>query len=377
MGLTEEQLDESQVYRGPDYEAGLFQRARCWSDLAPWLKLFAVLRLAASPVYVVTAMVGLIGSLLIFYFAGDFSQATSSALPPGQMAITLSSPELTSAWPLPSASLPSLAQVLASIGMQQASLARWLVVIICLLIVWVPQLLILMRAGAVQTASGQLPDPGACVAIMKHRLLDAYAVFAVPLLILIPLGGTGWLIATIGGWFGVAWISTITGWIAGSIAIMVGIVGFGALIAFPISLAAMVCEANIDAFDGCSRGFEYAFRRPIQLILYFLLCAGILYLIGFLLGGIQLVATHWAVWSIGSAESDTKLLAAALNVIKLVGAAWYVTLAAGLTGGVYLLLRRDASEQHLEEIWDGPETTLQSDQTGTASEPELPPEAYE
>lgn len=378
--MTEEHLDEEQVYKGPNYEAGMLQRARCWSDLAPWLKLFSVLRLAASPVYVATAMVGLIGSLLIFSFAGDFSHPPMTQAPPSPTAITHPLATAAASWPQPMATLLGSQPFLPRIGMQNATFSRWLVVILCLLIVWVPQLLILMRAGAVQTASGQLPEPSRCVAIMKHRLLGAYTVFVVPLLILIPLAAAGWLLATIGGWCGVAWISTLTGWAAGALAVILGVIGFGALVAIPISLAAMVCEANIDAFDGCSRGFEYVFRRPIHLILYSALCAAILYLIGFLLGGIQLVASHWVIWSIGSTGSDGKLLAAAMDVIKLVMAAWYVTLSAGLTGGVYLLLRRDTSEQHLEEIWDGPERTNTSDDAGAASDPalpELPPEAYE
>ena len=132
----------------------------------------------------------------------------------------------------------------------------------------------------------------------------------------------------------------------------------------------MVCESDPDPIDSLSRGYEYLFRRPMQLIWYGVVSVILCVVAGRMIDGVGLM-TLLIIRSIALAFSpDATLIGAATATLALLMFSWKSSLALALLGGSYLLLRRDANGQDVEDFW-------QPVQAAEESLPQLPPEAYQ
>jgi hypothetical protein len=223
-------------------------------------------------------------------------------------------------------------------------------------LVWIPVIQIVCRGGAALTSGKSLPSAGSSLRLVFSRLLKSYLLPLIPVVCVLTFALFVFLIRLPSLALGVNWVSVVTGWVIGIASIPVGVLGFGALFAIPFGVAAMVNEQAPDPIDSLSRGYEYLFRRPLSLIWYGAVTVALIYLAGYMFGGVGL-ATSLVVDAITSAvRIDQVQQESALVVIGLVVSAWQLTLAFGLLGGVYLLLRRDACGQEVEDLWEPPKT---------------------
>ena len=109
-----------------------------------------------------------------------------------------------------------------------------------------------------------------------------------------------------------------------------------------------------DGIDSLSRGYEYLLRRPLHLIGYVLVAGVLLSLAKVLLDGVGWSSVV-VVSTVGTVfRPDTLFVQTSIACILLVVWSWLVTLAFGLVGGIYLLLRYDANGQDVEDFWQPP-----------------------
>lgn len=139
------------------------------------------------------------------------------------------------------------------------------------------------------------------------------------------------------------------------LALIAGLMGFGALFAIPLSWSAIFLEEDGSCFDGISRGYEYVMRRPLQMIAYLLLAIATIALLSLLAEGVILAGTTVAIWGMSWVESSpTASAPILLNILKHGMTVAILVQAWCLLGWLYLLLRRSANYQELEDVWEVP-----------------------
>ena len=140
------------------------------------------------------------------------------------------------------------------------------------------------------------------------------------------------------------------------IAVLCGLLAFGSHFAIPLGWAALAQERSPDPLDSLSRGYEYLFRRPLHLIGYGTLALVLVLMIGGLATGVAAAGVSVSEIALGSNASAQSLVQRVAGVLTWLPIAVAVTLAWGLIGGVYLMLRCDAGGQEVEDIWMPPVT---------------------
>ena len=336
-----------QMHTGYDLESGMLSRAREWTDLFPWFRLVRTLRVAGSPV-----TVGLVALTFVVWFnvhgwiVGD-AIVDSQSRPP---RVTGPAPDsLTVAV----TRISDCIRQMFLIPMIDAAVLKknWFSSFLAIgwsLVIWMPTTLYLVRQGALLTAGRDLVGIESGIRRSIRITPQAWLVAIVPLICILLFGsiifGLGWLFAltAYAPWlrwpllFGVAMV-----------AIPCGILGFGASVAVPLGWAAIANEQDPDALDSLSRGYEYLYRRPLKVIWYCVLSVGILVVIV----SIALAITH-----VGETIAIAMLALASVSE-EQIGILHYLPVVVGLTliwallGGVYLLLRFDAGEQEVEDLW--------------------------
>jgi hypothetical protein len=153
---------------------------------------------------------------------------------------------------------------------------------------------------------------------------------------------------------GIVVIEIIVALMVALAAIVGGLFAFGSHFAIPFGWAAIANEQNPDPLDSLSRGYEYLFRRPLQLAAYILISLLILLVVGGLVWGVAWSASQLTHVVLLQHEASQSLLERTILVISYFPIAVMLTLGWGLVGGVYLLLRHDAGGQDVEDIWIPP-----------------------
>ena len=336
--------------RVQDPETGMFERLREWNDLFPWFRLTRTLRMAASPplVLLTIAAVGiwLAGQWMIL---GDRiplagvdhggQGAWGAAYRPARWFTGLA--YLTS--PSTLHQLPA-----RSVGW------RWLLGSFWSLLIWTPLGLLLARQGALLTAGRPMVGLKSGLQLAVQRMMRAWVVALVPLLcvaaisLLLFLAGKLALLLE-----GVPGLEMLAAVIVAILAIPCGLLAFGSHFAIPLGWAALVNEQHPDPLDSLSRGYEYFLRRPLQLVGYCLLALLLLSIIGLLAAGVSAsaISVTTAVLGMGSDGNAPMLVRRVAALLSWFPVAVMVTLAWGLSGGIYLLLRRDAGGQEVEDVW--------------------------
>ena len=340
---------EEQVHRGYDPESGLLTRLREWTDVFPWLRLGRTLRVAGSP-----PLIFLVAVTLTIWKIGIWLLPFPEAIPHVHLA--------DAGWnTLEPAAIASHVQGLnpTSVFNGNEEFIWWktLLVILWSVLVWTPTVIVLTRQGGLLTAGRPLMSIRSVITLGLTRMWPGWMAALVPLgcvsalsLLILTIG---WIASLIGD---VSWINTIFSIATVAIAIPCGILAFGANAAIPLSWAALGNERDPDALDCLSRGYEYLFRRPLQLVLYLTVSLVIVGVVVLLAIGVTEAATHVCNRVLGLCEAPENMIATTgkllshLPVVVLLTAMW------GLVGGVYLLLRYDAGGQEVEDLWQ-PEPT--------------------
>ena len=323
-------LDDGEIHAGYKFEEGMFARLRSWVEVAPWIRLARVLRILASPLYV--GLVAIALALTVTIFSGLFQKYRGPS----------------SFWQFDSFADQAV-QIRVTGGILQL-----VFFVLFLWLVWIPVIQTVCRGGAALTSGKSLPSAGSSLRLVVSRVWKSYLVPMIPLMCVLTFAFFVFLIRIPSLVLNVQWISMVTGWAIGIASIPIGILGFGALFAIPFGVAAMVNEPAPDPIDSLSRGYEYLFRRPLSLIWYFAVSVVLIFLSGYMFSGVGW-ATSLVVAAITSAARlDEVQRESAFVVIRLIVSAWQLTLAFGLLGGVYLLLRRDACGQEAEDLWEPP-----------------------
>ncbi|MEO1528003.1 MAG: hypothetical protein AAFX06_21435 [Planctomycetota bacterium] len=341
---------EEQIHTGYEYESGMFARARNWVDLAPWVALLRVLRLIASPTAVALATVGWLitrwafVTLVEINSPTDFPEVGPNAYPSAFVFFTS-----------------------AVVGIELRDLV-WFVIVA--LVVWIPIAALLTRQGAALTAGRTLPDLGQSVELLAARWWRCYLIPLVLTLCVV----TFWLLLLVvrvpSMLLSIGPVSTATGWLMGVLVIPAGLLAFGALVAIPLAVAAMMVEQDPDPIDSLSRGYEYLLRRPLNLLWYTLICVAIGWAFQTVFTGVETTSDLLVRGVASVSQPDPTLADSASFVVSSIWIGAQITLQLGLLGGVYLLLRRDAGGQHVEEFWTPKPKPVES-------LPELPEKAYE
>ncbi len=314
----------------PNLETSLLQRIRRWRDAFPILILIDALRVAGSPIWISLSWLAVV---------------VSSLVARGTVALDLQPTSVFANWISPRLAIDTATTWLTAAGIEEMlrfALAGWL---------WAIPAAMLARSGACYAIGRDQQRIGAdarfvgcrAIALSTAGLLPAACILgiSIPMVLLgllsrIPAAGRA--IAEVGGLFLVP------------IAIVAGLVAAGSIAAIPLAWTAIAVEKRCDAFDALSRGFEYVYRRPIHLALYltvgWLLIAVVSILATIVARGASAVAS--SAFAVGSGGGELPLvirivLANLVPAIQL-AAVW------GLVGAGYLLLRRDACDQEIEDM---------------------------
>jgi len=318
-----------ETFAGYDLESGVLQRVRQWRDAIPALVLIDALRVAGSPLYV--GLFWVAWSALCCLPHDHSIDFTASGLPSLDFQRVDELPWWSLVWAasvigigiLPAALVARAGACYAAGRMQsftengRVTLARWL----RLLLIPIVPLAITVGLSIVMVAAGSLGR----ISGIGSMAVEATAIAVLP------------------------------------IAILIGLVAGGAVMAVPLAITAVVLEKQSDVLDSLSRGYEYLFRRPVYLAFYGL-CAFVMVAIVWQLAvWVAAVALSIGGWGlrIGSGE------AAAPQWFQwlLVQLPWAVanTAAWGQVGAIYLLMRKAANDQEIEDIAVSPVDTQTAD----------------
>ncbi len=349
----------AEMHTGYDLEQGLLARVREWTDLLPWLRLARTLRVTGSPV-----MVGLVAATFVVWWnirlwiVGDPSGMSTAA--EADAAIPLAAIPLAAIPPSPDSVVQLLLATMAPLFPIQwfqsvGSPSRWqtdVIVIAWTLLAWLPLALFLTRQGALLTAGRSLVGAESGIRRSLRIAPAGWLLAAVPLACVLVFGlmivAAGWLARLVDG---IGFLEAPLALLIAIVAIPCGLLGFGAYIAVPLGWAALANEEDPDSLDALSRGYEYLLRRPLQVVLYATISLVILLIVAALASAIARVGGEIALTMLSAAGTSADFSRSVLGILGYYPVVVTLTLFWALVGGVYLLLRRDAGEQEVEDIW--------------------------
>jgi hypothetical protein len=142
---------------------------------------------------------------------------------------------------------------------------------------------------------------------------------------------------------------------------MLGMIAAGSVIAVPIAWAAIGIEKKQDPFDALSRGYEYVYRRPVQCLVYImtslLLAEFISSIARAVFAASLFISFH--VYSVASGGEELPLVIR-IVLTHLPHGTWVAAVCA-LLGATYLLLRKSANQQEIEDVAVSPIDTRKSE----------------
>lgn len=326
----------NEIHAGHDLESGLIARVRDWVDVLGWIRLGRVLRIAGSPsMLAVTTLTMVVHGIGRRFFLGA-SAGPSFGSNPEFLRDHFSNLISTALFfdPRSSGFLASLA------------LVGWSI------LVWVPAVLMLTRQGALLTAGRTMVSLKVVLRHALSRSLAGYVVAWVPLVCVALVGLLPLAIGVVSGWLGRVWaIETMLGIIAATVVIPAAVLAFGAVVAVPMAWAAIASEADPDPLDALSRGYESLYRRPLQLALNSaaaVVAGAVVVLISV---GVAAAGRSVVVTMLDLGGGTTATIAAATMVCRSIPVVVSFTVAWGLIGGVYLLVREATGGQEPEDLW--------------------------
>lgn len=326
----------------------MLERVREWNDLFPWLRLIRALRMAGSPTLVLLSFMVLgvwwLGTRQIVGELAEVPQPRAEASPLD--AVGLQSLEWFSG--LAAQTSPS------SLYRLPGESADWrlLLATVWSMLIWTPVALFMIRQGALLTAGRPMMGLRTGFGLAFSRLLRAWLCALVPTVCvaMITLMVVG--IGKLGQWVeGIAVIEIGFAILLGLIALVCGLLAFGSHFAIPLGWAALAIEQHPDPLDSLSRGYEYLLRRPLHLCAYVIVSLTMILVIACLASGVASAAISVADAALAANDDVPSVEERVVSLLGWFPLAVVVTLAWGLLGGVYLLLRCDAGGQEVEDLW--------------------------
>ncbi len=320
---------ENDNFTGYQLETGFLTRVRNWRDAIRPMVLIDALRVAGSPSYVLVTLVALL-----------IAKSLLSIEPPAVVGPSLSGPlAWMSGW--------------RSLVPTELNDSTWLTLVRASLAAFVLALpaAISMRAGAIHAAQRQPERLTVAARRVVQRGGDLLLVLVLPWVcvagLTVPVFIVG-MIARLGkvGWWMVEPLSILLL----PFIVLIGLIAAGSLVATPLGIAAIAIEKRNDAFDALSRGYEYLYRRPIHLTFYLAVSTMLVFVIAIIANIVVLASAHVVGFAFALA-SGTKALPYVVGVMLAhLAPAIALTAAWGLIGATYLLLRKDANQQEIEDI---------------------------
>jgi hypothetical protein len=144
----------------------------------------------------------------------------------------------------------------------------------------------------------------------------------------------------------------------------------GVLFGWPLMFPTISCEEGSDAFEAFSRSFSYTFQRPLHYLFYALvtiLFGGVCWLVVSQVGVLVVEVSLWAAsWGASSERLNDVLLGTSGTTVVENGG-WLIDSCNGIVGvivgafnfsffwcgatAIYLLLRRDADQTDIDEVF--------------------------
>ena len=343
------------IHAGYTPEQGILSRMREWTDVFGWLRLVRVLRIAGSPI-----ALGIVALTLAVWATGLWALelvvfGDSAAGPPSS----------ASGWiRVLHAFDAMLRNYLAAIPSSLLGGGRLndsapsggtlgiVMFVVWSLLVWTTTLLYLVRQGGLLTAGRHLDHSKMALRSAMNRTPQAWFVAAMPLVCGLLIGCFIIVIALVSRiTMGIMWIELIFAVGIAIVALLGGILLFGANFAVPLGWAALINEPQADALDSLSRGLEYLYRRPLQLAVYLAVATFPSVVAVWLSANVATAASRLAARMlsiVGASQDVPQMTEYLLSQFPTVVA---ITVASGMVGGIYLLLRSDAGGQEVEDIW--------------------------
>ena len=310
--MSEPTTDE---FSGHNLEKGVLQRVRQWRDAIPALVLIDALRVAGSPIYV-----GCVWAALML-----------DAVSGGVSATYLS------AWNL------------SGFDSQATEARGW----------WISGMSVVLAAilSALIGRAGGCYAAGRAQSFLRNvRVVLARGVWLVAILVTPAVFIAAFALVLVGAG-GLSRIGDVGGalmegatFLALPVAVMIGLIAAGSLLAVPLALVAMVIEKQSDVFDSLSRGYEYVYRRPIHLAFYLACGAAMTVLVWILAYSIAVAGMAIGDLAIGIGAGRPAYPVLFSLGLAMLPAAITMTAAWGLIGATYLLMRQAANQQEIEDI---------------------------
>lgn len=345
-------------------EPGFLKRLRNWRDAMPWLAMGDCLAPATSTVAMLLSMIALLlGGFGVFSFEWLLRDYTlesipaaaqfPSALPPSK--ISLLSSDLVDT-PVFISVLEYLTGPVRLAPNRENMTACFVRIMqqLFLIAIWIIPAGYTMRQTALAIAGRERMATLDAIKMVSSRFLSflsgpmltlGVAIFLSTFFLILGLSDripyVGQAISNVGGLLGIP------------IALLIGLLGFGTFITFPLMWASIVSESYSDGFDSASRGFEYVIQRPFRFVAYIAI-AVVLSTVAFrLVSSLVFVGTALAQLSFSTATTAPKgLPTVVVVVLQTIPIAFAFNLFWAFSTGIYLLLRRDANHQEIEDVWE-------------------------
>ena len=321
----------NQIFTGHELEVGMLQRIRSWRDLIPGVILLHALRVCGAPSYVALMLVTTLVASAVFTL-GDVSYSLNQLVilqlfdTPSRIANACVA--WRSAFTYGSLLLPAAVVFMVAIPVSMV-----------------------IRAGGLYAAGR---EPGSMVDGYRQTIRRVPSLMAATIL---PVACVTGLVVPLGLLALLDRIPSVGDYVSESLAILVvpllillGLIAAGAATAIPLAWAAISLEKKQDPFDALSRGYEYTYRRPVQCLVYFLLCFALSEFTSAMARTVCKVAGKISLYSYDKISSGEPLPGVIEVVLtQLPHTVWLTTFFASL-GATYLLLRKHANQQEIEDV---------------------------
>ncbi|QEG41120.1 hypothetical protein [Roseimaritima ulvae] len=215
-------------------------------------------------------------------------------------------------------------------------------------LLWLVPIGLVLRASITSCAERRDTSLKACLRLLRSRAVAMVSVLLIPLLAVLFAAAAYWLIGFLARLAPV--IADVLMLVCVPFLIAAGVLAVGSLFAVPLAWASLLTETDCDPFDALSRGYEYTLRRLIPLAIYVLAAWGIHWVAFRLVEAICIGGWNIAERLVRMSADGQELPGISEAFVLHLPDVFSVVLFWSLVGGIYLLLRRDANDQEIEDI---------------------------
>lgn len=238
--------------------------------------------------------------------------------------------------------------VILALGVENPEIWNRLLKQLVVYLLWLVPIGLVLRASITSCAQRRDTSRPDSLRLLRARGVAMVSVVLIPLLAVVFVVAVFWLIGYLARL--APTVADVLMLVCTPLMIAAGVLAIGSLFAVPLAWASLLTEDDCDTFDALSRGYEYTLRRLVPLAIYVLAAWGI-HWVAFRL----IEAVCRAGWNIAerlfAVAADGRSLPGITQAFVLhLPQVFAVVLLWALIGGIYLLLRRDANDQEIEDI---------------------------